>query len=118
MWAMQAANPPDLTAVRALLDQPLDFDPRMEPNKVAERLAQLRQAVENLDTAHAGNIDRQEAAELVQRMTGQIKTLMQGQSLPNLAHIGHELVAEVAARIGQRWRAAGYPGPRTGGRAA
>jgi hypothetical protein len=90
----------DLTAIRALLDQPLDFDPRMEPNKVAERLAQLKLAYENFDMSSAGNIDQQEAAELVQRMTAQIKTLMQGQSLPNLAHIGHEIMADSRPELG------------------
>ncbi len=87
----QTAAPMDLDSFKALLDQPLDFDPKLEPEKAAERLGQLKQGLENLNAAGASSIDRQEAAGLISRMTEQMKLLTQGQSLRNLAQLGRQM---------------------------
>jgi protein-S-isoprenylcysteine O-methyltransferase Ste14 len=89
-----AASPPmDLNSLKALVDQPLDFDPRLEPDKAAQHMAQLKQAFENLDPASTSGIDRQEAADLVHHMTGQMQSLVQGQSLSDLAQLGRQFEA-------------------------
>jgi hypothetical protein len=74
----------DLATFKALLDQPLDFDPRQEPARAADRLVQLKEAATNLSASSPTLADPQEVAELEKRMAAQLKLLVQGQNLPNL----------------------------------
>ena len=93
--AAAAPAPMDFNTFKALVDQPVDFDPRQEPEKAAQRLAQLKQAAQAMEISNPG-INQSEAVELSRRMSAQMRGLMQGLSIQNLAQIGR--MAEVAAQ--------------------
>jgi hypothetical protein len=79
-----AAAPADIHTLEALLDQPLDFDPHLEPDRAAERMAQIEQALKHMQPPAAGDFSQPETAALVRKMFGQIKSLSKGQKLSDL----------------------------------
>ena len=94
-----SSTPLDFEAVKALVNQPLDFDPRLEPNRAAQHVAQLKQAFENLDVSGASSINQQEAADLMHRMTEQMKSLVQGQSITGLVQLGRQIEAASSPQL-------------------
>ncbi len=81
----------DIQSLEALLDKPLDFDPRLEPARAAEYLAQVEQAVKNLkQSPSTSSITQPEAEEMMRKMVGQMKLLTKGQKLRDLMDIFHQ----------------------------
>jgi hypothetical protein len=86
----------NIQSLEALLDQPLDFDPHLEPARAADRMAQLQQAVKNLQSSTSSTVTQPEAAELMRKMAEQIKSLSKGQKLRDLVQEFHQ--AEAASQ--------------------
>ncbi len=84
------AVPTDLHSLRALLDKPLDFDPRLDPDQAARHVATLTQALQNLNDNHPADVNPQEIHELQSRLIDQVKKLSHGQSISNLIGIVQE----------------------------
>ena len=97
--AIQPSAPMDIPALKAMLEQPLDFDPRQEPARAADRLVQLQQAVKSLEAASPNTPNPQEAADLSRRMAEQMKLLVQGQNLRNLVGLVSEAEAGPAPTL-------------------
>ncbi len=84
------ARPPvSLQSLKSLVDQPLDFDPRLEPARAARHMEEIKLAIESLNSQDGSGISQQEAAELAQKMTERAKQLMQGESLQGLLNLGN-----------------------------
>ena len=81
----------DMENFKALLSQPLVFDPHLEPAMAAQRLMQLRQAAQALEASNLGSLNRAEAAGLMRQMAEQTRSLMQNLSLQDMVAIGRQV---------------------------
>lgn len=95
-----AATPTDIHSLEALLDQPLDFDPHLEPERVAERMAQIEQALKHMQPPTAGSFSQPEAADLVRKMFQQVKSLAKGQKLSDLVQEFRQAEAASQPKLG------------------
>ena len=88
------AAPMDINSLKAMLGKPLDFDPRLEPERAAQHIAQLTQAFQNLKDTDTSGITPQDVHEMQSQLFGQAKQLVQGQSIvqsiKNLVGIARE----------------------------
>ncbi len=90
---VQPAAPVDINTLKTLLDQPLDFDPRQEPEKSAQRLAQLQQAFKSFQSSNPGNINPAEAQTMMQQAAQLSRQLMQGQNLKSMVQMAEHAEA-------------------------
>lgn len=81
----------DINSLKALLQQPLDFDPHLQQDKAAEYLAQLKQAMQNLNLSNVAGMSQQETADLMRQIALRMKQLAQGQKLRDLGQIAHQV---------------------------
>jgi hypothetical protein len=86
----------DFQALKALLDKPLDFDPRLEPERAAQHVARLTQTLQNMQGFDPAGVTQQDFLDIKNRLVELTKQLVQGQSFKNLLEIGQE-----ATRISQ-----------------
>ena len=91
-----AGAAPAGVSLKDLLDQPVDFDPHLEPARAAERLVALQHAAQAAEAAGAFSptgINQQEAADLYHRAVEQVKQLVpQAVSLTAAASGWHDLL--------------------------
>lgn len=80
----------DSQSFEALLDKPLDFDPRLEPARAAEHLAQLEQAAKNMMASPPSGFTKPEAAALTRKMFEQMKLLTKGQKLRDVLQMAQQ----------------------------
>jgi hypothetical protein len=84
--------PADLNSLKAFLDKPLDFDPKLEPEQAARHVAMLTQALQNLEGSDPSGVTQQDALEIRSRLIDQVKQLTHGQSIRNLIGVAKEAV--------------------------
>jgi hypothetical protein len=77
----------DIQSFEALLDKPLDFDPRLEPARAAEHLAQLEQAAKNMKASPPSGFTKPEAEEMMRKAVSQMKLLTKGQKLRDVVQM-------------------------------
>jgi hypothetical protein len=85
--AAQPPAPPTLDTLRAMLDQPVNFDPRQSPELAAARLREFQRAWEQVQNS-GQPVDEAEATALAQRAAAQMKALRHGLNPNDMAEIG------------------------------
>jgi hypothetical protein len=93
-------SPPSLDGLKALLDKPIDFDPRQSPDKAVQRIADIERAARMLQTqdpSRIAGLDAETARQLARRVAQQMGQLMAGQhSIQGILQVAQ--AAEQAAR--------------------
>ena len=76
-----SSAPPDFDALKAILDKPLDFDPAQSPDKAAQRMTELHNAIaqfQNMDPSRLSTADKDQLKGLGLSMASQMKALTLG----------------------------------------
>jgi hypothetical protein len=99
-----APAPVSLEQLDRMVSQPLDFNPRDEPERAVERLRQMKEAAQHLSENPPDGFDRQAAAGLAQRAAVRMKELAQGQNLFDLARLAAEEPSAAPPELDQEGR--------------
>jgi hypothetical protein len=84
--------PTDLKSLKALLDKPLDFDPRLEPDRAARHVAELTRAMQDIQASDPSAVSPEDIHEIQSRLLEQGRQLVHGQSFKNLVEIAQESI--------------------------
>jgi hypothetical protein len=94
--------------LRAIVEKPIDFDPKQSPEKTAQRLAELQRVgkqISDMDPSQVSGLDIQRMTELGRSMGQQVKVLMSGQiGGPNSSRRLGEMVSWYSGSTGDTSR--------------